>query len=205
MVKVKVCGITNREDCRAAVDCGADAVGFVFTPSPRQVTWQQAARLREVVPSSVCAVGVFVNEDPDTVRELRQRCGLDAVQLHGDEDEGYALALGGKVIKNLAVGAKLDLPDDAYPGATLLLDTKVRGVRGGSGQTFDWSLARPLAAKRKIILAGGLSPDNVASAIQIVKPYAVDVSSGVEKSPGRKDHAKIAAFIARAKSGADRA
>lgn len=200
MVLVKICGITNREDGLAAVRLGADLVGLVLAPSPRRVTPEQARKIVLALPPRIKCVGVFVDAPPAQVRELRDYCGLDLVQLHGAESEQEAAFLGPGVIKALRVGPDNEFDARAYPGARLLLDTHVPGQPGGTGKTFDWGLAVAAARQRPIILAGGLSPDNVAQAIKTVNPHAVDVSSGVESEPGRKDHDRIASFIRRAKA-----
>jgi len=199
MVRVKVCGITNLEDALAAARLGADALGFVFAPSPRRVTPKQAREIIKKLPPLVCAVGVFVNSPAQEILKIKELCGLDRVQLHGDESPNQVDQLGRGVIKALSVGPGGAPAVDSYPSATLLLDTHVPGARGGTGQTFDWNLIKPLSRSRPIILAGGLNPNNVTQAVAGVKPYAVDVSSGVESIPGRKDHDKIASFIKRAK------
>lgn len=199
MALVKICGLTNRADAEAAAALGADAVGLVFAPSPRRVDLANARAIREGLPPWVVVVGVFVNQPLDEVRRVREWCGLDLVQLHGDEPPSYLEALGGPIIKSLAMGPGTVVDPRAYAGATLLLDTAAPGARGGTGRCFDWSLARPVARERRVILAGGLGPDNVRRAIEQVKPYAVDVSSGVEIKPGRKDHAAMAQFITQAK------
>lgn len=200
MLKVKICGITNLDDALAAVKMGADALGFVLTKSPRQVSPQTARDIIAVLPPGVAKVGVFLNQPVDEVRELREFCGLDMVQLHGEESEVEAAALEPGVIKAFKIGNGQAPSSKAYPGCWLLLDTYHPEMPGGTGQTFDWSLARGLARQRDIFLAGGLHPGNVGQAIKEVNPYAVDVSSGVEMEPGRKDHGKIASFIAAAKS-----
>ena len=198
-VRVKICGITNVEDALAACAAGADALGLVLAPSSRQITPQRAAEIIAALPPLVQTVGVFVDQDPALVEEIRRRCGLDLIQLHGQEDENTAARWGRRAIKALRPreGVPLDLA--AYPQATWLLDTYHPSAVGGTGLTFDWSLALEPARQRRLILAGGLTPDNVASAVAQVRPYAVDVSSGVEKEPGRKDHDKVARFIANAK------
>lgn len=200
MVRVKICGITNVPDALAAARLGADLLGLVFAPSPRRVTPRQAWEIVAVLPPGVQTVGVFVDAPLEQVQEIRRHCGLHLVQLHGSESEGEAAALGPGVIKALKVEAGKTLDCRAYPGATLLLDTHVPGRQGGTGRSFDWDRAVEVARRRQVILAGGLSPANVSRAIEIVKPYAVDVSSGVENKPGRKDHDQIASFIARAKA-----
>jgi phosphoribosylanthranilate isomerase len=200
MVRVKICGLTSIEDALAAARMGADLLGFIFAKSPRQVT---AAQVRDIIrglPTTVLTVGVFVDADLEEVREVRDHCGLGAVQLHGAESEEMVAELGGHVIKALRVGAHGIPSKEMYSGATLLLDTYCPGIPGGTGKTFDWTLAVEPALHRPIILAGGLTPDNVAEAVETVRPYAVDVSSGVEAEPGRKDYAKLERFILRAKS-----
>jgi phosphoribosylanthranilate isomerase len=197
-MRVKICGLTNLEDALAAVAAGADALGFVFARSPRQVTPEQAREMVRRLPPLVATVGVFVDTPLEEVASLKAWCGLDWVQLHGHNDPTTLAALAPRVIKVLAMEGQVPDPQ-AYPGCQLLMDTAVGGKSGGTGKTFDWSLAQDLARQRPVILAGGLNPANVALAIDIVKPFAVDVSSGVESEPGRKDHAQIRSFIARAK------
>jgi len=199
-VRVKICGLTNLADALAAVRAGADALGFVLAPSPRQVTPAQVRSIVDSLPPMILTVGVFVNSDLREVAETRSYCGLDLVQLHGQESEQEAAALGRRVIKALPAGPGSQLSAEAYSGAILLLDAGRSKVKGGSGQTCNWELAASLARQRPIILAGGLNPDNVGQAVAQVNPYAVDVASGVEKEPGRKDHEQITKFIARAKA-----
>lgn len=201
MARVKICGITNLEDALHAAACGADALGFVFfDKSPRCVTPEQVKEIIPQLPSFVTTVGLFVNETPQTIREKAAFCGLDRVQLHGDESPEDCLLPPLRVIKALRVRDAESLARvDDYPGE-LLLDAWSDQVYGGSGHSFDWQLARELAARRSIILAGGLNPDNVTEAIAALEPYAVDVSSGVEQSPGKKDHDKVAEFIRRARN-----
>lgn len=199
--RIKICGITNLSDALAACRLGADALGFVLAPSPRQVSPEQARAIIAQLPPLVNTVGVFVDAPLVEVGELRRYCGLDWVQLHGDEDEDYAAALGRRVIKALRVSAERPPDPVAYPGRGLLLDTYHPQAVGGTGQSFDWGLARDIARERPIILAGGLSQDNVARAIKQVQPFAVDVSSGVEKEKGVKDHERIASFIAQVRRG----
>ena len=202
MVRVKICGITNPDDALQAAACGADAIGLVFfAKSPRCVSPERAREIIARLPPLVTTVGLFVNEDPRTIRAVAAQCRLDRVQLHGDESPADCLLPPLRVLKALRVrdAESLARADD-YP-ADLLLDAWSDQVYGGSGRQFDWQLARALAARRPIILAGGLRPDNVAEAVAAVNPYAVDVSSGVERSPGRKDHEKVAEFIRRARNG----
>jgi phosphoribosylanthranilate isomerase len=199
-VRVKICGLTNLKDALAAAEAGADALGFVFADSPRRVEPDVVRDVIRRLPPFVVTVGVFVDETPKVVRELRDYCGLDAVQLHGDETEDDVAAIGGRAIKAIRIGDGRIVPATAFANATLLLDTYVPGTAGGTGKPFDWSLAVEPARQRPIVLAGGLTPENITRAIQIARPYAVDVSSGVEIEPGRKDHGKIAAFIRQART-----
>ena len=199
-VRVKICGITRAEDALAAAQYGADAVGFVFAPSPRRVTPDQAKAVIDLLPPMVLTAGVFVNETIERMKEIRNYCRLDILQLSGDEPPETVERLGGRIFKVFGVG-KDKLPDvSAYPDATMLLDTYSPDVRGGTGRTFDWEAAKVAAKNRRIILAGGLNPENVADAVRMVRPFAVDVSSGVESKPGIKDPDKIALFIERAKN-----
>lgn len=197
MVKVKICGITNLEDARHAVDSGADALGFVFYPgSPRCVDQDHARQIIAGLPPFVTCVGLFVNEQPSRVVEVVRHVGLDVIQLHGDETPQQCSFPPYRVIKALRLarrGQSDELPE--YPVSALLLDAWVAGQYGGTGQQCDWELAARIAAKRTVILAGGLTPDNVGSAVRAVRPHAVDVSSGVEAEPGRKDPRKVAKFI----------
>jgi phosphoribosylanthranilate isomerase len=195
MVRVKICGLTNLEDALAAARLGADALGFVFADSPRRV---EADTVREIVrrlPPLVTTVGVFVDQPRDLVLKITDRCGLDLIQLHGRETETEAEALGRRVIKAVAVGDGRRPSTAAYPGCLLLLDSFDARARGGTGRTFDWNLAREVAGHRPVILAGGLTPDNVGRAIDLVQPDAVDVCSGVEIFKGKKDHDRMASFI----------
>lgn len=199
MVKVKICGITNKHDALAASALGADALGFVFAESPRRIDPEAVRDVIKELPPFVMTVGVFVNETGEKVRNIRDYCGLDFVQLHGDEDENYVASMGRRVIKTLKVKDGVIPSTDGYANATLLLDAYSPVRAGGTGETFNWKLAGKPASERPIILAGGLNPDNVKEAVETIKPYAVDVSSGVEKEYGRKDYAKLARFIHRAK------
>ncbi|MBI5571630.1 MAG: phosphoribosylanthranilate isomerase [Desulfomonile tiedjei] len=203
MVRVKICGITSIDDALAAASFGADALGFIFAESPRRVNPDHARSIVGKLPPFVLRVGLFVNEAVERIAEIREYCGLHLVQLHGDETEEEVNRLETGVIKVVRVGGADAISTDAYPTATLLLDTYSPTARGGTGKAFDWSLATGPAKCRPIILAGGLTPENVTDAVRIVNPYAVDVSSGVESEPGRKDHEKLARFIRRAKT-ADR-
>ena len=199
MVRVKICGITCLEDALAALRSGADALGFVFAESPRRVSPEQARAVIRRLGPLMTTVGVFVDASIELIEEVRNFCQLDAVQLSGQESEETVARLGGKVIKSVRVAHGLRPDPKAFLSATLLLDAYSPQVQGGGGRTFDWRLAVEPARQREIILAGGLNPENVIQAIEIVRPYAVDVSSGVESKPGRKDHDKLSCFIRRAK------
>jgi phosphoribosylanthranilate isomerase len=202
MVKVKICGITNLEDALAAVDYGADALGFVFARSPRQVTAEIVKDIVEKLPPFVCKVGVFVNSELALVKETMSHCNLDLAQLHGDEGPEYCAALFPKVIK---VFSSNSMPSQTeairYKVAAYMLDIGKGAVFNESEQKKLWQLAHRFGDYGPVILAGGLTPDNVGRAINIARPYAVDVSSGVESEPGRKDHDKMRAFLMAAKSG----
>jgi phosphoribosylanthranilate isomerase len=197
-VRSKICGITRIEDALAAVEAGADAIGFVFyAKSPRAVTFAQARAIIKALPPFVTTVGLFVNASRCELGEILDAVPLDLLQFHGDEDAAECESWNRPYIKALRVKAGDDITAacDAFASASgILLDAYVEGVPGGTGEAFDWSLI-PHGLSKPIILAGGLSPDNVAEAIVRVRPYAVDVSGGVEASKGIKDHAKIQAFI----------
>jgi len=202
MVKVKICGITSLEDALTAVAAGADALGFVFhSASPRHISPEQAADIIKQLPPFIQTVGLFVNEARDTVNTTADRCGLDIIQLHGEESPGYCDSVRRRVIKAYRVKDITTLDSLVqYHVAGCLLDAWSPAAHGGTGQTFNWGIAAE-AVKRghRIVLAGGLTPDNVAEAVRRVTPYAVDVSSGVECSPGRKDAEKIRKFIIQAR------
>lgn len=198
--RIKICGLTRAEDAAAAVAAGADALGVVLAPSKRQVTLDQAAAVFADVPPFVARVGVFVDAHADDVWEAVARLGLTAVQFHGDEAPETCEAAPVPVIKALAVGSEFDPSSvDRYRGsvAAVLLDTYSAVARGGTGETFGWdAVAGALPADIPIVLAGGLAPGNVADAIGTLRPYAVDVSSGVESAPGIKRHDAIESFCA---------
>lgn len=196
--RIKVCGITRPEDARAAVEFGADALGLVFyAPSPRCVTVEQAWEIARIVPPFITLVGLFVNETKLTVRRVMEAVPIQLLQFHGDEEESFCRSFHAPYIKAARVRPGLDLVKyaESYPTAQgLLLDAYVEGY-GGGGKTFDWSLI-PSRLPLPLILSGGLDADNVAGAVRAVRPWAVDVSSGVEAAKGIKDAGKIAAFIA---------
>ncbi|GAB1412267.1 phosphoribosylanthranilate isomerase [Candidatus Desulfobacillus denitrificans] len=196
--RIKICGITRPEDARAAVELGADALGLVFyEPSPRHVSLEQAWEIARVVPPFVTLVGLFVNETKLTVRRVMEAVPIQLLQFHGDEEESFCRSFHAPYIKAARVRPGLDLVKyaESYPTAQgLLLDAYVEGY-GGGGKTFDWSLIPP-SLPLPVILSGGLEAGNVAEAVHAVRPWAVDVSSGVEAAKGIKDAGKIAAFIA---------
>uniref|UniRef100_UPI0035AF1811 phosphoribosylanthranilate isomerase n=1 Tax=Ectopseudomonas oleovorans TaxID=301 RepID=UPI0035AF1811 len=198
VVRSKICGITRIEDALAAVEAGADAIGLVFYgKSPRAVSIEQAAAILQALPPFVTSVGLFVDMPRDQLQQLLQRLPLDLLQFHGDESPADCEGHGRPYIKALRVrpGEDVSAAMAPYAGARgILLDTFVEGVPGGTGASFDWSLVPENAAK-PIILAGGLDAGNVATAIRQVRPYAVDVSGGVEAGKGIKDAGKIRAFV----------
>jgi phosphoribosylanthranilate isomerase len=199
MVRIKICGITNLIDARLAADLGAHALGFIFYPkSPRSVRPEVAREIIDNLPPLVMTVGVFVDEEAEVVRGIAETTGLDWVQLHGQESPEYCCSLGRRVIKGFRIkdASSLALLPE-YQGSVqgFLLDTYKAGTAGGTGETFDWGLARQAAELGPIILAGGLTPGNVAQAIHTAKPAAVDVASGVEALPGRKDPVKLREFF----------
>lgn len=199
MVRVKICGITNLEDARLAADLGAHALGFIFYPkSPRSVAPDAARDIIRALPPFVLTVGVFVDEEAGVVRDIASQAGLDWVQVHGRERPDYCKSLGRRVIKGFRVkGQDIFEKLQQYQGAVqaFLLDAYKPGHPGGTGETFDWDLARRAAQYGPIILAGGLTANNLAEAIRIAQPAAVDVASGVEATPGRKDPKRLRAFF----------
>jgi phosphoribosylanthranilate isomerase len=197
-VRIKICGITNKEDALAATHLGADALGFIFAASPRKISVERAREIIKALPPFVKTVGVFVDEDPERVSSIAAMCGLDILQLHGSESVDYCSSFDRRVIKAVRLQSRDDLDNlSQYVSVvdTLLLDTYLPNRLGGTGITFDWKLAIEARRYGRIILAGGLNPENVAAAISMVKPYAVDASSGLERSPGVKDHEKMAQFM----------
>jgi phosphoribosylanthranilate isomerase len=201
-VKVKICGITSLEDARAAAEAGADALGFVFfDKSPRSISIPAAAGIMRQLPGLIVKVGVFVNAPEDLVLRAVGDCGLNLLQFHGDESPEYCVQFGVMSMKAFRIRDANSLENlQEYATDAWLFDSYVADKLGGTGETFNWNVA--LEAQRlgrPIFLAGGLTPENVAQAVQHVNPYAVDVSSGVEVGPGRKDHAKVKRFIDAAK------
>jgi phosphoribosylanthranilate isomerase len=193
-VLVKVCGITRVDDALAAVGLGADALGFIFwSGSPRFVDPFHARTIVAALPPFVAVVGVFVNQAADYVNGVAALARLTAVQLHGDEDAAYAMAMTRPVVK--AVSGAVDGENGWPERVMLLVDAHDLVQRGGTGRTADWSAAAQIAKERRVILAGGLNPDNVNDAVAQVRPFGIDVSSGVESSPGIKDRNRMAAFF----------
>ena len=206
MIRVKICGITNAADAVAAIEAGANLLGFNFyAKSPRQITEDEAAKIRRELPKKVKAVGIFVNAPPAEAAALCESLKLDAAQLHGDEtpETVAELARSLPVFKAFRVEPDFRLGTlDEYPEAfAYLFDAANTGQYGGTGRTTDWDVARRAAVGRRIILAGGLNAENVAAAVRIVRPYAVDVASGVESKPGKKDHGRLREFIREVRRG----
>jgi phosphoribosylanthranilate isomerase len=195
--RVKICGITNIEDALHASACGADALGFVFYPgSPRFVDPEQTRRIIAELPPMLTTVGLFVNQSPARIREMVEFCGLNTVQLHGEEEPDQCSYPPCRVIKALRLKDGMnESAFSAYRVSALLLDAYVPDKFGGTGQCCDWTRATEIASRHRVILAGGLNPENVSDAVRQVRPYGVDVSSGVEKRPGQKDPEKVATFI----------
>lgn len=199
MTRIKICGITNLADALLAAGLGADALGFVFAESPRRVPALTARRIIRHLPPFIWTVGVFQNQSLSFIRRVVRQCGINAVQLHGDEPPEYCRRLERPVIKAFQVApqtdpGRLDRAMSRYGSAGCLLDSG-----GGSGRTFDWKVLARIG--RPVIVAGGLGPENVGRLIDDYRPFAVDVSSGVESSPGRKDRKKLARFIAAVRKG----
>jgi len=201
VVKVKVCGMTRAQDALHAAECGADAVGFIFhKKSPRFITPREAKVIATVLPPFVLRVGVFVNETEERIHKIADNCGLDVVQLHGNETFGFCNRIRKKVIKAFRVQNAESLGNlSKFNVDGFLLDTFKQGEWGGTGEVFDWGLVKSVKKFGNVIVAGGLNPSNVKDAIEKSRPYAVDVCSGVEKLPGIKDMKKVREFIEAAK------
>lgn len=204
--KVKICGITNVDDAVFSAECGADALGFIFyEKSARNIDTLTARGIIKRLPPLLTTVGVFVGENISTVKEVVEDTGIDVVQLHGGESVEYLIELerllpNTKFIKVLRIGEGRGLEGaEEFDVSAFLLDTFAKDLRGGTGKVFDWEIAREAARLGRIILSGGLNPENVIEAVKSVNPYAVDVSSGVEAEPGIKDHDKVENFIDRIK------
>ncbi len=204
MVKVKICGITSASDALMAASAGADAIGFnFFRPSPRYVEPDRARAIRLALPPFLTTVGLFVDRTEETVTETMQHCGLDCAQLHGNESPRMTANLRRRftIIKAIRVRGEEDLKElERYEADAFLLDAFVSGVPGGTGRTFDWELARRAASRVPLVLAGGLTPENVARAVEAARPFAVDVASGVESEPGKKSRRLVTDFVRAAKS-----
>ena len=202
MVEVKICGLTTVNDAVRCTEAGADALGLNFWPgSPRHVDVPTARAIVEACGDQATMVGVFVDFTLDQVREILQETGTQWAQLHGDETPGLVAELLPHAYKAIGVkdGSAIELARE-FPGEHLLLDASVPGMPGGTGRTFDWAIAASVAKERKLTLAGGLTPDNVADAVRAVRPFRVDVASGVESAPGRKAPDLVKRFIEAAKS-----
>ncbi len=203
--RIKVCGLTDLDQARAVCEAGADAVGFVFAEkSPRLVSREEVRQIIKKLPPMVQSIGVFVNESVDVIREIVSFCGIDMVQLHGSESPGFCKLLAPRVIKAFRVRDEMVLNQiEDYRGKVrgILLDAWSRQSEGGTGRVFDWRIAGDAVSScgMPVILAGGLGPDNVREAVSRVRPWGVDVSSGVEISPGDKDIQKVRRFIEAAK------
>ena len=205
-IAVKICGITNYEDASIAVGLGANALGFIFAPSPRQITPDEVRDIIRAIPPFIKAVGVFVNETQTVISEIQSYCGLDLVQLHGDESPEFCSTLMPYAIKALRIKDASSLPSiKAFQGKVraILLDTYSKSKPGGTGKTFDWELA--LRIKKlgiPVILAGGLGPSNIDKAISTVRPYAVDVNSGVEERAGKKSYVLMKSLMEKVRRSA---
>jgi len=201
VVKVKVCGITNLDDALQAVDAGADALGFVFYDlSPRCISFETAERIIRKLPPYMSTSGVFVNNPASFIDTAVERCGINVVQLHGDETPTFCAGIRHTVVKAFRIRNVASIETIRnYSVAGYLLDAYVPGIYGGTGLTFNWETARVAKQFGPVILAGGLRVENVRKAVKTVEPYALDVSSGVEEAPGKKDHVKVSEFIRLAK------
>jgi phosphoribosylanthranilate isomerase len=203
MTLVKICGITNPGDARVAADAGADAIGFIFAESPRRVGVEEARRISLALPENVIKVGVFVDEEPAEVSRISREVGLDLAQLHGDETQEAVTAVreaGVKVMKALRVrnAASLEALDE-YEADLFLLDSYSAKARGGTGERFDWRIAKSLRGRDNIVVSGGLGPENVREAVEFFGPFGVDASSSLEDGPGRKNGELVRRFVLAAK------
>ena len=203
MVRVKVCGITNAVDALQAVELGADALGFIFYKgSKRYIDPRDAHRIISSLPPFISSVGVFVNQTVPEITGAVETSGVDTVQLHGDETPEFCAMLPYKLIKAVRVKDTVNSDQvELYPVRAILFDKHTDEMYGGTGTSFDWGVLKGINISKKVILSGGLTPENVSRAIEIVKPYGVDVSTGVEDSPGKKNHIKMRKFIEAVKNG----
>jgi phosphoribosylanthranilate isomerase len=199
MVFTKVCGITNPGDAREAADAGADAIGMIFAESPREVNVEEARRISVALPDGVLKVGVFVDAEPEEVLQTAREVGLDLAQLHGDETPETVAAIRGAglpVMKALRVRNAEALAEiQSYGADLIMLDAWSARVRGGTGETFDWGLAKSVKGRGNIVVSGGLTPENVREAIEFFEPYGVDASSSLEKKPGKKSGERVRRFV----------
>ena len=202
-VKVKVCGMTSLKDALVAVEVGADAVGFIFyKKSPRSVTMKTVREIVLELPPFVDTVGVFVDETAEQINKIADYCNLDIIQLHGDESPTFCKKIRRKVIKAFRIKDMQSVKKISnFQVSGFLLDTFSENLHGGTGKVFDWNLALPAKKFGPVIMAGGLTPNNVQQAVRQIRPYGVDVCSGVESEPGIKDHKKVRAFLNNAKAG----
>ena len=203
MVFTKVCGITNPGDAREAADAGADAIGMIFAESPREVNVEEARRISVALPDGVLKVGVFVDAEPEEVLQTASEVGLDLAQLHGDETPETVAAIRGAglpVMKALRVRNAEALAEiQSYGADLIMLDAWSARVRGGTGETFDWGLAKSVKGRGNIVVSGGLTPENVREAIEFFEPYGVDASSSLEEKPGKKSGERVRRFVRAAK------
>jgi phosphoribosylanthranilate isomerase len=203
MVFTKVCGITNPGDARAAADAGADAIGLIFAESPRKVTLEEARKVSVGLPENILKVGVFVDAEPGEVLEIAREVGLDLAQLHGDETPETVAAIrnaGLPVMKALRVRNMEALGAlERYEADLFMLDAWSARARGGTGETFDWGLAKSVKGRGNIVVSGGLTPENVREAVEFFEPYGVDASSSLEERPGKKSGERVRRFVRAAK------
>jgi phosphoribosylanthranilate isomerase len=200
MTWIKICGITNIEDGLKAASLGVGALGFIFASSLRKVEPDAAKKIIQALPTPPLKVGIFVNEDPDKVLRVAEYCSLNALQFHGEESPEYCQKFSLPVIKAIRIKGLESLNNmGKYPNVSLLLDTYSPVQAGGAGNTFPWEIALKAKEKRNFILSGGLNPSNIGEAISKVRPWGVDVSSGVERGPGEKDHLKMSDFVKEAR------
>ena len=195
MTQVKICGITNKEDAMCAADCGAAALGFIFyPPSPRYIKPADARKIIRVLPDELVKVGVFVNEKAEEIKRVMKYCGLDMIQLHGDETPEFCREFpSAQVIKAVELKNEADFVyAKSYHVGAILVDSRHAGLYGGTGKKANWDLACRIKNKKPLILSGGLNEKNIAEALKVVAPAALDINSGVESEPGKKDHAKLA-------------